>query len=115
MRKIMLSAAVAAFFVFSAAAQSAQSSSSSSAASADQPDSLAAAARKARDQKKDAPKKTAKVYTNDDMPASGGISTVGAEAPPEAARAGAADASAGDKSVPAKAPNEEKAWRDKFT
>jgi hypothetical protein len=65
--------------------------------------SLATAARKAREQKKSAAK-TAKVYTNDNIPTSGGISAVGAASSASAGAAPAAAASATD----------EKTWRDKF-
>jgi hypothetical protein len=74
---------------------------------APQQESLADAARKAREAKKDAAK-PAKVFTNDNIPATGGISTVGAdEAPAKDGDAAATDAKAGDE-------NGEKAWRDKF-
>src|SRR5215470_11342151 len=45
-------------------------------------DSLAAAARKARERKKEAPKGT-KVFTNDNIPMIGGISSVGEEEEPK--------------------------------
>lgn len=81
-----------------------QQSPSSSANKAPQ-DPLAEAARRAREQKKEAPKPK-KVFTNDDIPTSGGIST--------ASKAGdkgaASDASASDKST----ADDEKTWRDKF-
>ena len=116
MRKIILSATVAAILALSAAAKPQQSNSTQTTAPSDQPDSLAAASRKARDQKKDAPKKSAKVYTNDDMPTAGGISTVGGEAPPAAVSGDTSGTANGDKASDAKAaPDEEKTWRDKFT
>jgi hypothetical protein len=72
-------------------------------APAPQQDSLAEAARKTREAKKDAPK-TAKVFDNDNLPATGGISTVGkAAVPKDGAAADAAPSAAG-----------EKAWRDRF-
>jgi hypothetical protein len=78
--------------------------------SAPQQDSLADAARKARGQKKES--KTPKVFTNDNIPTSGGISTVGTAAP--AGEPGAtADAGAAAKKE-AKSGGDEKAWRDKF-
>jgi hypothetical protein len=67
-------------------------------------DSVAAAARKAREQKKES-SKPAKVFTNDDIPTSGGISSVGV-----AAAATTAKAEAGQST----AANDEKTWRDKF-
>lgn len=75
------------------------------AGSGSQQDSLAAAARKARAQLKEAPK-AAKVFTNDNLPASGGISTVGA-APTTESSSGTANAK------PA-AGGDEKSWRDRF-
>jgi hypothetical protein len=68
-------------------------------------DSLAAAARKAREQKKETPK-APKVFTNDDIPTQGGISTVGQPAAPAAETASSAAA--------APKANDEKQWRDKF-
>lgn len=66
-------------------------------------DSVAAAARKAREQKKDS-SKPAKVFTNDDIPTSGGISSVGV-----------APTAATDKAEAQSTPaNDEKTWRDKF-
>jgi len=81
------------------------SQSQAQAASAPQQDSLAEAARKAREQKKDAPK-SAKTITNDDIPTQGGISTVGEGS------AGAGDQSA--QGGAAKPANDEKSWREKF-
>jgi hypothetical protein len=75
---------------------------------APQKDSLADAARKAREAKKDAPK-PAKVFDNDNLPASGGISTVGAAKVPKDGDAGAADAAGA-----AKPAEGEKAWKEKF-
>jgi hypothetical protein len=80
------------------------STSTATSATSPAPDSLAEAARKAREQKKDAPK-GAKVFTNDNLPAQGGISTVGKASAPESA------------DTPANAPapgDQEKIWRDKF-
>ncbi len=77
------------------------------AGSGSQQDSLAAAARKARAQSKDAPK-AAKVFTNDDLPSAGGISTVGGATAPKSS-SGAANANA----KPA-AGGDEKSWRDRF-
>jgi len=78
------------------------------AADATPPDSLAEAARKAREQKKEAPK-SAKVFTNDNVPSEGGISTVGEGSAPANAT--------GDTSAQAPATgtaNDEKSWRAKF-
>jgi|SRR5208282_822309 len=75
-----------------------------------QQDSLAEAARKAREQKKDAPK-TAKVFTNDDLPTQGGISSAG-----ERASAGAGDNTAGAAGSKdgSKGTTDEEKWRAKF-
>jgi hemolysin activation/secretion protein len=75
-----------------------------------QQDSLAAAARKAREQKKETQKPAAKVFTNDNLPASGGISTVGEE---KETASGQPDANGTPAAAPAGA-NDEKTWRAKF-
>jgi cytoskeletal protein RodZ len=80
-----------------------QSTSSSPAA---QQDSLAEAARKAREQKKDAPK-ARKVFTNDNIPTEGGVSSVGDET---AKPAGGTQAGSAAKAV----SNDEKTWRERF-
>jgi len=67
-------------------------------------DSLAAAARKAREQKKET-SKAPKVFTNENIPTSGGISSIGAP-PQDSTAAGAEGATS--------AGNGEKAWRDRF-
>jgi hypothetical protein len=77
-------------------------------APAPQQDSLAEAARKVRDQKKDAPK-TAKVFTNDNLPTSGGISTVG-----QGSEAGTSSDSTTAAPAGAASGKDEKAWRDRF-
>jgi hypothetical protein len=82
------------------------SNTTTMAPAAPQQDSLAEAARKAREAKKDGGK-PAKVFTNDNIPATGGISTVGTAAPAKDGDANPTDATA----APA---NDEKAWRDKF-
>ncbi len=79
--------------------------SNTSANPASQQDPLAAAARKAREQKKDAPKAT-KVFDNDSIPTQGGISTVGAASAPPGDNAGAGAAPASG--------NDEKTWRERF-
>jgi hypothetical protein len=120
MRKAIWLAAAAALVIFPAssrcqqtdqapAAAPAQSASPSSSAPATQQDSVAAAARKTRDQKKDAPK-PAKVFDNDNIPTTGGVSTVGA-APAEP---GADAANPASGAAPAATGADEKAWRAKF-
>src|SRR5579862_2923851 len=79
----------------------------SSAAPASQQSSLADAARKAREQKKEAPK-AAKVFDNDSIPTTGGINTVGsASAPPDSSAQGGQPAADGG-------ANDEKAWKQRF-
>jgi hypothetical protein len=85
--------------------------------------SLAELARRARDQKKEAPK-AKRVFTNDDIPAPGAapVSVVGS-APSggsgDATGAGAADQAAGDAAKAADKPKnsaeDEAAWRKKFS
>lgn len=75
-----------------------------------QPDPLVEAARKAREQKKDAPK-AAKVYTNDDIPTTGGVSTAGAS---ETAASQDGNNASSDTSAATPAAADEKAWKDKF-
>ncbi|MGH9717020.1 MAG: hypothetical protein ACRD4R_09890 [Candidatus Acidiferrales bacterium] len=99
----------------SASAQTPQTSQASvasqSKASSAQQDPLAAAARKAREQRKNAPK-AAKVFTNDNLPTSGGLSTVG-EAAPASAKSNTSKASA-TAAAAAPAANDEATWRAKF-
>src|ERR1700690_3933655 len=126
MRKTLWFAAITAMFVLAGgvafaqenqpqqAQQAAQPSSAPTPASQatsqapTQQDSLAAAARKSREQKKEAPK-AAKVFDNDSIPTTGGVSTVGA-AP--AQPGDATENPSGAK--PAASGNDEKTWRDKF-
>ncbi|MGH9684732.1 MAG: hypothetical protein ACRD4S_14115 [Candidatus Acidiferrales bacterium] len=81
---------------------------------AKQQDSLAAAARRAREQKKDAPK-AAKVFTNDNIPTQGGISAVG-EAPSSSSADNSQNAAAGSPAANSGFPdgNDEKGWRSLF-
>jgi chromosome segregation ATPase len=83
----------------------AEPSAPSAAAAPSQEDSLAAAARRAKEKKKDAAKPS-RVFTNENIPTSGGISSVGAA--PAAQSTPAAEASGSPKN------NDEKTWRDKF-
>jgi len=88
----------------SSSASSTQSTSNSATSAPAAPvDPLAAAARKAREQQSQV-KKPAKVFTNDNLPTAGGISTVGVTN----AGAGAQETAA------APAGQGEKYWRDKF-
>lgn len=81
----------------------AQSYSNTAPAPAPQQDSLAAAARKAREQRKEAPKAT-KVFDNDNIPTTGGINSVGQASSQQDQGQGAAPSGAMD----------EKAWRQRF-
>jgi hypothetical protein len=123
MRKVLWFAAAAAMFVLPASgafAQGGQPQQAPQPASATPPpapsqdssqqDSIAAAARKARDQKKEAPK-AAKVFDNDSIPTTGGVSTVGAASAPGQPGDNAAAPNA---SSSAASGNDEKSWRDKF-
>ncbi len=77
---------------------------------APQHESVAVAARKSRDQKKES-SKAPKVFTNENIPTSGGISSIGASS----ADSSAGNAAAGETAEKsAKAGNDEKAWRDRF-
>ena len=78
-----------------------------------EPESLADAARRAREQKKETAKPT-KVFDNDNLPAQGGINTVGSTS--EESAAGEAPTAAGEEKPAqgAAGKNDEKAWRDKF-
>jgi hypothetical protein len=71
-----------------------------------QQDPLVAAARRAREEKKDQ-SKPPKVFTNENLPTTGGISSVG-----ETHASG--DNSADDKAAAGPAGSDEKAWRAKF-
>lgn len=72
-------------------------------------ESLADAARRAREQKKDAAK-SGKVFTNDNLPAQGRVSTVGTAAAPAGDNAAAAPVPAAEGA----APSDEKTWRERF-
>ena len=76
---------------------------------APQQESVAEAARKAREQKKTQPKH-AKVLTNDDLAAMGGVSVVGTPAAPPQKEA----AAAGKKPGPAEEEKGEAYWRKRF-
>jgi hypothetical protein len=80
------------------------SQTSQSSAPATAPDPLVEAARKAREQKKDAPK-AAKVFTNDDIPTQAPVSTGD-----DTSAQGTTDTS----TAAAPSGSEEKTWRDKF-
>ncbi len=102
----------------SASPSAANAQSAQPATSATQQDSLAAAARKAREQKAQAQAKAPRVFTNDNIPTQGGVSTVGSEPSPatDAAAAtpdGAANPSA-KPTIGSLSGNDEKGWRDLF-
>src|SRR5271155_1079931 len=95
----------------SAPAPSAQAPSSQSTVVSSPPkeDSLVAAARKAREQKKDqAGAKPARVFNNDNIPTTGGVSAVG-----QNTAAGAGDGSAGAPAAASSAAGEAE-WRSRF-
>ena len=120
MRAFLRFSAVAALLIaphFAAAQDQSGTSGQSAPSAVSQPTSLAEAARKAREEKKAS--KPPKVFTNDNLPTAGGISsatatvpsaagssTPGKELDKDAASISAADASS--------TPRDEKAWRDKF-
>jgi len=79
--------------------------------SAPQQPSLGDVARKTREQKKEATK-SAKVFTNDNLPAAGGVSTVGKESAP--AGEAATEGTAVGATSPSGTAEDEKSWRDKF-
>ncbi len=82
-------------------------SSQSSQPAPTKPDPLAAAARRAREEKKDQAK-PAKVFTNDNLPTKGGVSSVGqTSAEPAGDKAVASESAASVES-------QEKMWREKF-
>jgi hypothetical protein len=99
------------------AASSAASSTQTSASATVPQDSLAEAARKAREKKKEEAKPP-RVFTNENLPTSGQISTVGQAPAPEPAPAAAGSATPGGKKpgAPAAASsgNDEASWREKF-
>lgn len=82
-------------------------------------DPLADAARKAREQKKEAPKPK-KVFTNDDIapaapaPATSGTQAQGGDKAAQPQAAGKESASAKDSGAPKEDPNGEAAWRKRF-
>jgi hypothetical protein len=78
-------------------------------APAAQKESLADAARKAREQKKEAPK-AAKVFTNDNIPTTGGISSVGKEA----ANTEAGSPTPAEETKASSTSTDERKWRDRF-
>jgi parvulin-like peptidyl-prolyl isomerase len=111
-RTVVLAAIAALALIPAAPARQASSAANGASASSTTPaDPLAAAARRAKEEKK-RDSKPAKVFTNDNMPAVGGVSTVGS-APADA------DASSGNKSASSgattAAPAQGEAyWRGKF-
>jgi hypothetical protein len=81
-----------------------------------QEDALVAAARKAREQKKDqAGAKPARVFNNDNIPTSGGVSAVGQNSASSATDGtDAAAAAAPTPGAGTSAASDEKSWRDRF-
>ncbi len=95
----------------SPASSSATPTQSSASASAPQ-DSIAEAARKAQERKKEE-HQTPRVFTNDNLPTSGGISTVG-QAPAPAAPGSATPGGKQPGSPAASSGNDEAKWRETF-
>jgi len=88
----------------------ANSAQSSAASSAPEQDSLAEAARKAREKRKEE-SKPPRVFTNENIPTSGGISSVGQSV----ASAGSSSGEGAGTGTPAESSGGgEKFWRDKF-
>jgi hypothetical protein len=97
---------------YGAAAQDNQSAAQQNPPAQSQPSpSLADAARKAREAKKTEPK-PAKVFTNDNLPATGNVNVIGADAAPADGSAAPPPPSASGKSNLAQ---EEASWRARFT
>lgn len=94
---------------------SAASSTQTSASASVPQDSLAEAARKAREKKKEEAKPP-RVFTNENLPTSGEISTVGQAPAPGPAAAGSATPGGKKPATPAAASsgNDEASWREKF-
>ena len=90
--------------------QATQAAPPASASGSSQTDSLADAARKARERKKDS--KPEKVFTNENIPTTGGISTVGSAAP--ASEPGAVGDAGTASAKGSSSGADEKAWRNKF-
>lgn len=111
-RTVVLAAIAALALIPAASAQQASSATNGASAAPAPADSLAAAARRAKEEKKhDA--KPARVFTNDNMPASGGVSTVGSA--PNDADASSSNKSATSTSAARATPAQgETYWRDKF-
>jgi len=73
------------------------------------PDPIVAAARKAREEKKDQ-SKPAKIFTNDNIPTTGGVSAVG-----ETSATAGGDAKAVAQDNPTSLDAQEKMWRERFS
>ena len=122
MRRSLWFAATATVLFLPAAArcqqQDQQSSAAASQAAQQQDNSLGAAARRSREQKKE-PAKPAKVFDNDNIPAQGGISSVGTVKPQSGPVAGTAlevqAATPGGAAAGISAKGDEKSWRKKFS
>ncbi|MGA8222911.1 MAG: hypothetical protein WB780_14765 [Candidatus Acidiferrales bacterium] len=74
---------------------------------------LAAAARRAREQKKDS-SKPAKVFDNDNIPTTGGVSTVGSSSSTSGSGSATSDSTAPSAGGAASSGKGEKQWRQKF-
>ncbi|HWG59526.1 MAG TPA: hypothetical protein VN661_10825 [Candidatus Acidoferrales bacterium] len=76
-------------------------------------DSLVEAARRAREQKK-TESKPSRVFTNDDIPTQGGVSTVGQAAAPQSAASSSKETSKAAAPTESNSSSSEQAWRKKF-
>ncbi len=110
-RTVVLAAVAALAFIPVASARQSSSASSSASSTAAPADPLAAAARRAKEQKKQ-DTKPAKVFTNDNLPAAGGVSTVGTVPTDSDASSDKGAATSATAAAPAQG---ESYWRDKFS
>ncbi|HKQ85373.1 MAG TPA: hypothetical protein VJS43_01250 [Candidatus Acidoferrales bacterium] len=114
-RTMVLAAIAALTFIPGAPARQSSNAGNGGSAASAPTDPLAAAARRAKEQKKQETK-SAKVFTNDNLPAAGGVSTVGT-APADAAASSDKSATTGattgaSTAAPAQG---ESYWREKFS
>ena len=113
-RAMVLAAVAALAFIPGAPARQSSNAGNSAPAASAPTDPLAAAARRAKEQKKQETK-PARVFTNDNLPAAGGGSTVGtapAESDASSGKSAATSASSASTAAPAQG---ETYWRGKFS
>jgi len=95
----------------SASAQNSQATQTKTSAAPEDP--LAAAARKAREAHKNAPK-AVKVFTNDNLPTTGGVSSVGEASEPAATSDKSKATASAAGATPAGSANDAATWRARF-